>query len=144
MSQISRRKEEEELSEKKIEEKKLQTKLKKLQTRYMYWYCWGNQPKGKMGRKVSFKDTRSIVFIVNITLTRPHQNRRPVGTVRPVQGQMVKYTPFVHLVLVESIFRCTQSMVYHKSDVTLLRVNNFQEFICRQIIIFVLSAASCA
>ena len=100
-------KEEEELNEKKIEEKKLQTKLKKLQTRYMYWYCWGKQPKGKMGRKGSFKDTRSIVFIVNITLTRPHQNRRPVGTVRPVWGQMVKYTPFVHLVLVESIFRCT-------------------------------------
>ena len=99
--------EEEELSEKKIEEKKLQTKLKKLQTRYMYWYCWGNQPKGKMGRKESFKDTRSIVFIVNITPTRPHQNRRPVGTVRPVWGQMVKYTHFVLLVLVKSVFRCT-------------------------------------
>ena len=85
--------EEEELSEKNIKEKKLQTKLKKLQTRYMYWYCWGNQPKGKMGRK-----ERRIVFIVNITPTRPHQDRRSVGTVRPVWGQMVKYTHFVLLV----------------------------------------------
>ena len=99
--------EEDELSEKKIEEKKLHTKLKKLQARYMYWYCWRNQPKGKMGRKGIFKDTRSIVFIVDITPTRPHQNRRPVGTVRPVWGQMMKYTCFVLLVLVTSVFRCT-------------------------------------
>ena len=50
--------------------------LKKLQTRYMYWYCWRNQPKGKMGRKESFKDIRSIAFIVNITQTRPPSKQK--------------------------------------------------------------------
>ena len=46
--------------------------LKKFQTSYMCWYCWRNQSKGKKGRKESFKDTRSIVFIAEITWTRPH------------------------------------------------------------------------
>ena len=48
--------------------------------------------KRKDGKERKFQRSRSIVFIVNITWTRPHQNRRPVDTVRPVCGQTVKYT----------------------------------------------------
>ena len=43
-----------------------------------------NKRKDRKERK--FQTTRSIVFMVNITWTRPHQNRRPVDTVRPFCG----------------------------------------------------------
>lgn len=36
--------------------------LKKLQTRYMCWYCWRNQTKEKMGRTGSFKDPE-VLFL---------------------------------------------------------------------------------
>ena len=42
--------------------------------------------KRKDGKERKFQRSRSIVFMVNITWTRPHQNRRQGDTVRPVCG----------------------------------------------------------